>query len=175
MAERFAYTAGTISITNGSSTVTGTDTSWGGHDWAGSQIWAVLASGAAVRVGTVAEVDPRGEYEALELPLVSPYNGTTLSDEDYELVDGAAIASGATQAAIFARYAAFIEGSAGLVFNIGDIADYALVPNNSFVVDVDNDTIYQWRDGVLEPLSAATAATDTFSRAQVIETFFGGL
>jgi hypothetical protein len=152
MTERFAYTTGTISVVSGESIVSGTGTAWGGRDRAGSQIWAVPDNAAPIRVGTVAEVDPRGIYENLELPLVSPFNGETLTNVAYELIDGPAIANGATQAAVYARFNAFLEQNQGLVGNTADDIDWSLVQNNSLFVDAVTRTIYQWRNGVLEPV-----------------------
>lgn len=149
MPERFAYTTGTITIASGASAVTGIGTAWGGRDWAGAQIWVQPAAAAPYRVGTVAEVDPRGIYEDLELPLVSAWNGTTVTSQPYELIDGPAIANGTTQAAIYARFAAHIEQNMGLVGNLADEIDFALVPNNTLFVDAVTSTLYQWRDGVL--------------------------
>lgn len=149
MVERFVSFAGTISVANGASTVFGTGTTFGGRDRAGAKLYAYPASGAPIVVGAVAEVDPRGIYDNLELPLVKPFRGTTLSDVEYELVDGPAIANGATQAAIHARFAAFLEQNMGLAGNTADDIDYSLVPNNSLFVDAVTRKIYQWRNGVL--------------------------
>lgn len=150
MAERFVTDAGTISVTNGASTVVGVGTLFGGRDRAGAKVIAYPAASAPIHVGTVAEVDPRGIYEHLELPLVHPFRGSTLTDVEYELVDGPAIANGTTQAAIFARFAAFLEQNMGLVGNTADDIDYSLVPNNSLFVDAVTRVIYQWRNGVLD-------------------------
>lgn len=152
MTERFVENTGTISITSGTSTVTGTGTLFSGRDRAGAMVVAYPAAAAPIYVGTVAEVDPRGEYENLELPLVSDYNGTTLTNVAFELVDNIAIASGATQAAIFARYAAFLEQNAGLIFNSEDDVDTALMPNNSLVIDDSVGSVEQWRGGILVPI-----------------------
>jgi len=155
MTQRFVENTGTISITSGTATITGTGTLFAGRDRAGAQVWALPAGQAPIRVGVVAEVDPRGIYENLSLPLVSNFNGSTLTNVAFELVDGLALASGATQAAIFARYAAFLEQNAGLVLNTDDEFDYSLVPNNSLIIDPIAG-MYQWRDGVLVPVSART-------------------
>lgn len=157
MVERFVYTAGTISVANGASTVTGHGTAWSGRDRAGSQIWAYDGA-APVKVGTVAEVDPRGIYENLSLPLVTDYDGDALDHVDYELIDGAAIANGTTQAAIYARFAAFLEQNMGLVGNLADELDMSLVPNNSLFIDDVTGQIFQWRNGVLAVVYVIGAA-----------------
>src|SRR5262245_39267019 len=99
MVERFVESSGTISIGTGDFTVVGEGTTFSGRDREGAKVIAFPAMGAPIYVGTVAAVDPRGVYENLELPLLHPYNGDPLSDVTYELVDGPAIANGATQAA----------------------------------------------------------------------------
>jgi hypothetical protein len=153
MAERFVYSTGTISVATGASVVTGTGTAWGGRDRAGSQVIAMPADAAAFLVGIVAEVDPRGIYEDLELPLVAPYNGDALTGVAYVIVDGPAIANGATQAAIYARFAAHLEQNMGLAGNDADAIDYALVPNNSLIVHDATKRLKQWRNGVLEDVA----------------------
>jgi hypothetical protein len=151
MTERFVLNGGTISIENGSSTVTGIGTLFGGADRAGAQLWHVPDDGPPVRIGSVAEIAPpnRGIYDNLSLPLVSPWNGADLDGVAYELIDSVAIARGASQVAIYARFVAFLEQNAGLTFNTADAIDYALVPNNSLFVDAVTRTVYQWRNGVL--------------------------
>ncbi|MDQ2083091.1 hypothetical protein RA307_23135 [Xanthobacteraceae bacterium Astr-EGSB] len=66
------------------------------------------------------------------------------------MIDGLAIAGGATQAGIYARFASFLQQNMGLVGNSADTIDFALVPNNSLFIDDVTRVIYQWRDGVLE-------------------------
>ena len=149
--------AGTISIGTGSSTVVGSGTTFGGRDREGAKVIAVPASGAPIYVGTVAAVEPRGVYDNLALPLVHPYNGDALIGVAYELIDGPAIANGTTQAATFARYAAFLERSMGLVGNNADEIDFSLVPNNSLFIDAVTRTIYQWRNGLLEAVQVIAA------------------
>lgn len=149
MSERFVRNTGTISIGTGDSTVVGTSTTFAGHDLAGAKLYACPNPGVQICVGTIAEVDPRGVYENLSLPLVSPYRGDPLTNVAYELVDGVAIAVGASEAAVFARFAAHLEQKMGLVGNLADDIDYSLVPNNSLFIDDVTRAIYQWRDGVL--------------------------
>lgn len=153
MAERFVYSTGTIDVATGASVVTGTGTAWGGRDRAASQIWAVPADAAAFLVGIVAEVDPRGIYDDLELPLVAPYNGAALEDVAYVLIDGPAIASGTAVAANLARFNAQLEQNAGLAYSDADAIDYALVPNNSLVVHDATKRLKQWRNGVFEDVA----------------------
>ena len=163
MVERFGYKVGIITVANGATTVFGTGSAWGGHDWEGSQIWTQPQAdpgGAPVRVGTVAAIVPRGVYLDLQLPLLTAYQGTAITDSAYELIDGAAIANGATQAAIYARYAAHLASNMGLIGNTADDGGYAtgvlspdfaaLVPNNSIFLDSVTNTLYQLRGGVLE-------------------------
>jgi len=153
--QRFVAFAGTISIANGSSTVTGTGTAFGGRDREGAQVWAQPTGAAPYRIGTVAAIDPRypvGQYDNLSLPLLDPWNGTSVVNQPYELLDGLAIAIGTTQAAIYARFAAQLEQNAGLVLNSADSVDKSLVPNNSLFIDAVSRVIYQWRSGVLEPV-----------------------
>jgi hypothetical protein len=159
MVERFVSQAGTISIVSGTTTVTGTGTLFGGIDREAAGLWAYPVDDssdpqpqAPILVGHVAAVEPRGVYDNLSLPLVNTYDGPDLVDVAYELVDGPAIANGTTQAAIYARFAAHMEQNMGLVGNTADALDYALVPNNSLFVDAVTRAIYQWRNGVLEPV-----------------------
>jgi hypothetical protein len=166
MVERFSYTSGTISIANGASVVTGILTAWSGHDWAGSEIYAYTGTGIQF-VGVVAETDPRNTYVDLALPLVLPYEGPSIVSKPYILRDGPAIANGSTQAAIFSRFAALVEQSAGLVFDYADYVagdiDLSLVPDNSMFLDYANTTIYQLRDGILEELFSLDTGTAAFS------------
>lgn len=154
MAERFVTKLGTISIASGASTVTGSGTTFSGRDREGAQLWAYPESGASIHVGTVAAVDPRGIYENLELPLVSPYWGPTLSNVAYELIDGPAIANGAVQAAIFVRFSAYVEGKFGLTGRLSDVAaeEWNLIPNNMLFWDSVTKAFYQWHNSVLEQL-----------------------
>ncbi len=127
MAERFVSFGGTISIETGTSVVVGTGTTFSGLDRAGAELYAYPDDAAPFVVGIVAEVDPRGQYDNLELPLVVPagataaYNGPTLVNARYVLRDGLALARGASQAAIYARVAARLDGKMGLV---GSKADF---------------------------------------------------
>lgn len=158
MVERFVTDAGTISVANGASTVVGTGTLFGGRDREGAQIWVQPAASAPYRVGTVAAVDPRGIYDNLELPLVHPWNGTAVVGEEYELVDGAAIANGASQAAIYARFTADMENKYGLVGNLADMPsdfldeEWTRVFENTIFNDRVTRALYQYRQGVLEPV-----------------------
>ena len=76
--------------------------------------------------------------------------GAAVVSQPFELLDGLAIAKGATQSAIYARFAAMLQQNMGLVGNTADEIDYALVPNNSLFVDDVTRQIFQWRNGVLE-------------------------
>lgn len=182
MTERFVYTTGTISIANGASSVTGSGTAWSGQDRGGAQIWALPADGEPFLVGVIAEVDPRGVYENLELPLVAPYEGETLAGSDYMLLAGPALANGATQAAIYARFTAFLEENMGLTGNLADQIDWALIPNNSLFIDAVTRQVLQWRNGVLEAVHVIGAAfnprgewndIDSFARNDLVS--HGGL
>jgi hypothetical protein len=157
MVERFVESRGTISVATNASLVTGSGTLFGGRDRGGAQIWAAPAGSAPVLVGIVAEVDPRGVYNNLQLPLVFPYKGAPLINVAFALLDGAAIANSATQSAIYARFAAFLEQNSGLTLNSADPVDFALVPNNSIFIDDVTRTIYQWRNGVLEVVTVISA------------------
>jgi hypothetical protein len=150
--ERFVEFAGLISISPGESTVVGTGTAFGGVDREGCQVWVQPVDAAPYRIGTVAAVDPRGVYDDLALPLLHPWYGVAVVDQPYELVDHPALANGVSQAAVYARFAAFLERNMGLVGNAADDIDYALTPNNSLFVDPVTRTIYQWRNGILEPV-----------------------
>src|ERR1019366_7609987 len=167
MVERFVLTNGTISVTEGGSTVTGVATTFAGRDLEGSQIWAVPPSGNSPPtpvlpqfVGFIAAVDPRGVYDNLLLPLVVPYLGATLAAVPYVLVYGPAIANGATQAALFSRFVSFLENNMGLSANYADLlggspADF--VPNNTAFFDPPTKTFYLWTSGVLTPAGAGFA------------------
>lgn len=179
MTERFVSSPGTISVANGASLVTGTGTLFGGADRAGAQVWVHPAASAPYRVGSVAEVDPRGVYDNLQLPLVSPWRGAAVVDQPYELVDSIALASGATVAAILARHVAHLEQNAGLVYDASDSLNYALIENNSLVVDAPTRTIYRWRNGVLDPVynvglaftpRGAWAGGTTYAKNDLVET-----
>lgn len=163
--QRFASNVGTISVNKNSSTVTGTGTLFGSRDREGAIVYAFpLGTGSPasaavpVIVGVVAAVEPRGVYNHLSLPLLNVYRGANLVNVTYILVDGPAIANSATQAAILARYTAFLEEGAGLTFNTLDNPDYSLVPNNSLVVNPGQTSppiaarLYQLRSGVLQPI-----------------------
>jgi hypothetical protein len=152
MVERFVEFAGLISIGTGASIVTGSGTAFGGVDREGCQVWVQPAGAACFRIGTVAAVDPRGVYDDLSLPLLHPWNGAPVVDQPYELVDHPALANGVSQAAVYARFAAFLERNMGLIGNAADDVDYSLAANNSLFVDAVTRTIYQWRGGVLEPV-----------------------
>lgn len=160
MTERFVQFAGTISITSGTKVVTGTGTNFAGRDLGGAQLWCIPDDAVPFKVGTVAEVDPVGEYENLELPLVSDYNGPTLSNEAYELVDSVALIHGATPAAILARFNQNLQQNAGLVFNAEDEPNTALMSNNSIVWDGVAGCFKQWRNGVLAALAISALAAD---------------
>lgn len=152
MPERFVENTGTISVANGASTVVGTGTVFSGKDRAGAQLWVQPAAAAPYRVGTVAEVDPRGVYENLSLPLVSAWGGTAIVDQPFELIDSIALSTSASLVAVVARWVAQLEQNAGLVFNTDDDLVYDRIQNNSLVVDDVTRIIYQWRGGVLVPL-----------------------
>ena len=152
MVERFVEFAGLISIGTGASTVVGTGTAFGGVDREGCQVWVQPAGAACFRVGTVAAVDPRGVYDDVALPLLHPWNGPPVVNQPYELVDHPELANGVSQAAVYARFAAFLERNMELVGNAADDVDYSLAANNSLFVDAVTRTIYQWRGGVLEPV-----------------------
>jgi hypothetical protein len=162
MAERFIYppTVGhpaRVSVASGGTVATFTDAALANHDWAGAQLWITPDAAAPYRVGTIAEVSPQGQYENLELPLFRPWPGAAISGAKFELVDGLAIAGGATQAGIYARFAAFLLHNMGLVGNNADTIDFALAPNNSLFVDGVTRTLYQWRNGVLNVVSVIGA------------------
>lgn len=155
MTERFVETTGTISIGTDESTVVGTGTLFAGRDRAGASVIAVPEGSAPIFVGIVAEVDPRGIYDPLQLPLVAPYHGPPLEDVAFMLVDGAAIANGATQAAIFARFAAHLESRFGLAGVTADGVtddDLARTPKNTLFWDPVVKAFFLWRNGVLEEL-----------------------
>lgn len=155
MAERFVYppTAGhaaRVSVANGASLAIFTDAALGGHDWAGAQLWITPDDAAPYKAGTIAEVDPEGDYENLELPLFRPWNGTAIVSKKFELIDGLGVAIGASQAAILARYLRVFANNAGGVSDLADDVDMTLVPNNHLFIDSVTRAIYRWRNGVLE-------------------------
>ncbi len=158
MTERFVETRGTISIANGASVVTGNGTLLGGVDRAGAQLWARPAAALPFLIGVIAEVDPRGVYGHLSIPLESPYRGTTLVDSPFMLLSGPAIAANATLAALYARFNSFIDRGFGLV---GDANDYDgeladLLPNTLLIDDVTR-TIARWHNGLLENVNVIGA------------------
>lgn len=168
MTERFIITNGTVAITTDTSTVTGTGTTFSGLDLAGAPLRAVptalqatalgLPNALPFLVGHVAEVDPRGQYDNLELPLVSPYRGPTLTAMAYELGPLPALASRATPSEVFQRYAAHLDQNMGLVGNSDDDIDLTLVPNNSIIINSETLFIEQWRNGVLTAVKIAVGA-----------------
>jgi hypothetical protein len=153
MTERFVLTSGTISIDTGESTIVGTGTTFRGIDVEAAEVWVQWSDKAAEKVGTVAAVSPRGVYENLSLPLVSPWRGDPVVNQPYELIYGPAMANGASQAAILARYTAAFENNIGGVGNKADVIDYSIIPNNTLIPDAVTRTIYQWRNGTLNPLT----------------------
>jgi hypothetical protein len=161
MAERFVYPptsdhAARVSIAADASTATFTGTALAARDWAGAQLWITPDDAAPYLAGIVAETDPQGDYDNLELPLFRPWPGAAIEDAKFALVQGLGEANGATQAAIYARFAAFLQQNAGLVLNTADDVDLALVPQNTLFVDAVTRTLRQWRNGVLETVSIAT-------------------
>lgn len=170
--ERFVYKTGTGSIATGTSTFTGTGTAWAGRDREGSQIWYIPGDAAPVRVGVVAAVEPRGIYENTSLPLVSQWNGPTLTNVAYELIDGPAIANGVTQASIYARFAEFIKSTFGLAGDTSDeVEDWDLVPENTLFVDRVSRLIYQWREGLLNPVYTVGIAFNPMGEYDEAETY----
>lgn len=172
MAERFAYSTGTITVANGASTITGTGTAWGGRDRGGSRIVARPTGAARIDVGTVADVEPRGIYDDLSLPMVSPYEGPALTNVAYEIIDGPAIANGASQASTFSQFNNQLSQNAGLTYNDADSIDISLVPNNSLIVDDDTKRLQQWRNGVLEDVANGVDGATVFMQAAAPDTDF---
>lgn len=70
------YTTGTVTVTNGSPTVTGSGTSWSGNVTAGS-VFTVTGSGVPYIVGSV--------DSNTQITLTGNYAGTTLSGQSYSL------------------------------------------------------------------------------------------
>lgn len=160
MVERFVQFAGTISIATGASTVLGSGTAFSG-DCEGAQVWAHPTAAAPYRIGTVAAIAPRypdSQYDLLSLPLLHPWHGAAVVDQAYELLTGLALAIGTSQAAIYARFASFLEQNMGLVGNTDDDIDYSLVPNNTLFIDAATRIIYQWRAGLLEAVQVVGTA-----------------
>jgi hypothetical protein len=153
MVERFVLSIGTISIDNGSSTVTGDGTTFSLLDQGGAQLWAHPTGLPAIRVGSVADLaDPEDLYENFELPLVHPYEGDDLVDVPFELVYGMAQAKGYIQALAYAKFNAWLRQYAGLAFNFADDIDLSLIPNNSIGVDAPARTLKQYRNGEMETI-----------------------
>lgn len=159
MPSDFVKTTGSISITSGDDFFSGTGTTFAGHDWEGAQVWINPASGARYCIGVVAAVDPQGVYPNLgPIPLVSEWRGSTATDEEFEIIDGPAIANAARQSAIYARFTEHLKQNMGLVGNTADEdVDFSLVPANSLFVDGVSRVISQWRGGVLEPVQVIGA------------------
>lgn len=149
---------GTCSVANGASVATFVGATLSGRNREAAQLWIQPAAAAPYRVGSVAEVDPKGVYENTELPLVSPWNGVAIVDQPYELIDSVVLATSASLTAVVARWVANLSNYAGLVYNTLD--DYVIdrVQNNSLLVDSVTRIIYQWRGGVLVPLQVVGIA-----------------
>src|SRR4051812_4705661 len=114
MAERFTHFEGTITVNSGASLVTGTGTLFSGVDRGGATVIAISGS-SRINVGTVADMSPVGAYNNLQLPLVHPYPGTTLTNVSYELIDGPALHEDAAQSSVAGRFWALLNSNLGLV------------------------------------------------------------
>lgn len=163
MAERFAYSTGTITVANGATSVTGIGTQWSNRDRAGSIVIAFPAAAAPVFVGVVAETDPRNNYSDTSLPLIKAFNGTTLTSQPYIVVDGLPIANSATLAQNLGRFNEFLEDNAGLVVDANDTFVFDELPNNTLIVDELTHEVSLWRNGVEVPIFAPTTGTAAFS------------
>lgn len=145
-------TTGTVSLANGSATVTGTGTVFAGKTREANQLWIFPAAAAPYLAGIVAEVDPKGVYSNTSLPLLHTWQGTSIVNQPFALIDSVALASSAALAAVVARWVSQIGAYAGLVYNNADELVWERIQNNSFVVDEVTGLVYQWRGGVLVPL-----------------------
>lgn len=156
MTERFILDNGTISVANGSTTVTGTGTTFSGRDLAAAELWCVPAAAERFMVGFVADLGVGGSYDNLEIELTKPWRGTSIVDQPYELVYGPAIANSATQAAVVSKFNAALASDLGLVHHQDDAVDTSILPNNSLRVDTGNAGLSLWRDGDYEPLDVGS-------------------
>lgn len=163
MVERFTLTSGTISVANGASTVTGIGTLFAGQDRAGARLRACptagqatangLANAQAFDVGTIAEGAAIGLYDNLgPLQLVTPYRGPSLVDVSYELISGPGIFPQSALTSTQGRWLAFFSDGMAPVGNLEDVVDFSLLFPNTWLYDTVTRVIYEWRDGVLEPL-----------------------
>jgi len=156
---RVYITGGTVSVANGASVFTGTSTLFGaGGDLEGARLLICPTAAAPFVAGVVAAIDPRypvGTFANLgPITLTHAYEGSAVVDQPYVLELSPAMVASATVSALFARFAAHLEDNAGLAYNSGDTLDYAIVENNSIIIDGTTREIKQWRNGVLDTVYA---------------------
>lgn len=154
---RVYISLGTVSIATGASAFTGTGTLFSLADLEGADLWIHPAAAQHFHVGMVAANEalyPEELYENLgPVPLVKPWRGAPVVDQPYVLALSPAIVTPSALTSILSKFVALLRSLGGLVFNAADLVyptDYALIPNNSFVVDDVQRTVDQWRNGVLE-------------------------
>ncbi|WP_306150651.1 hypothetical protein [Roseovarius sp. MMSF_3281] len=119
------YSTGTVSLTNGSATVTGSGTSWWGNIEGGYLLWV---DGAPV--GVVQEV-----VSATELILMENFLGSSKSGVDYHLVPMGAVKTGLAAAVneLIADIEAVQDGALSGRFGDGDAAE----PGIAFLGEID--------------------------------------
>lgn len=157
MAEVFTYPnalphASRVSITNGESVATFTDANVSGYDWSGAQLWIIPDDAQPYLAAIIADAGPDADYEATELDLVFPWNGTTISGAKFLLVGGAAFADPSRTAAGNSRFRNQTQQNMGLVGDVSDVTDYSHVLNNTILYDSTQRALYRWRSGTLEVL-----------------------
>jgi len=122
--------AGRVSIVNGESTATFTDVALSGLPLAGGAIYELPDADDLRLVALIADpIDD--DYENLELPLVAPHNGTSITSAKFIIAYGAGAHDIVQVASAVARFRNLLQNGAGLTFNKNDIADDTLVPNGS--------------------------------------------
>jgi hypothetical protein len=163
---RVYITGGTISCASGADSFTGTGTLFAQADLEGAQLLVFPGSTGEVTpflVGIVEAIDPRYPEETYDnlgpVPLVHSYEGPDIVDESrYVLLLSPAIVANVTVSAILARFIAHLEDNAGLVYTDSAELDYALVEDNSIVIDATTRQIKRWKNGILETIFAVSLA-----------------
>lgn len=161
MAEVFTYPntlphASRVSIVEGESVATFANANVAGYDWSGAQLWITPDDDQPYLAGIISDAGNDADYEALELPLVFPWNGSSITTAKFVLVGGAAFASASRTAASNARFRNQTQQNMGLVGDVSDVQDYSQVLNNSFLWNETTGTLYRWRNGTLEQISINT-------------------
>lgn len=151
--------ASRVSVANGASVATFTNANVSGFDWEGAQLWIFPGAAAPYCAGIVAAGEQEGVYPPTEVPLISPWRGSTITDAEFFLIGGPAFADAARSAALNMRFRNQTQQNMGLVGDLADVTDFAQVLNNTILWDGAKSVLYRWRNGALEVLNLARLGT----------------